>query len=254
MFGKKRIKEKKNLLIANMGDMVVIKNRAIIGNAILGAIVMIFSVIIMFLLKEAWDVPLFWVIFAFLFVGSVYSFAGIICGRIVLRSGTNLMTVYGPFKKEYSFAEINYIDVKSSRPTDGYITHTVMIYIGDGRKCIKIDTFSGEQADELVSLLRGMLDNGAMVFPEGKERFTNYEEKEEKKIFDFLKDILKKRNEEKTLPKAEEEKAENTENDKSDEVPKTEENTSEENADSEGSDEEKTEEKEPQLVGSDNAD
>ena len=72
MFGKKRIKEKKNLLIANMGDMVVIKNRAIIGNSILGAIVMIFAVIIMFLLKEAWDVPLFWVIFAFLFVGSVY--------------------------------------------------------------------------------------------------------------------------------------------------------------------------------------
>ena len=254
MFGKKRIKEKKNLLIANMGDMVVIKNRAIIGNSILGAIVMIFAVIIMLLLKEAWDVPLFWVIFVFLFLGSVYSFAGIICGRIVLRSGTNLMTVYGPFKKEYSFAEINYIDMKSSRPTDGYITHTVMIYIGDGRKCIKIDTFSRDQAEELVSLLRGMLDNGAMVYPEGREKFFNSEEKEEKKAFDFLKALLKKRNDEKTLPEAEEEKAENTENDKSDEAPKTEENTSEENADSQESDGEKTEEKEPHLVGADNAD
>ena len=249
MFGKNKIKEKKNLLIANMGDMVVIKNRAIIGNTVLGAIVMIFCVIIMFLLREAWDVPLFWVIFSFIFIGSAYSFANIICGRIVLRSGTNIMTVYGPFKKEYSFAEINYVDMKSSRPTDGYITHTVMIYIGDGRKCVKLDTFSLEQAEELVSLLRGMLDNGAMIYPEGNEKPFSYDERAKKKTFDIVKALLKKRDEEKAVEettKTEEKEAVDTENNgDGQQNEEAEEGKSQENGD---------EEKEVELVSSEAAD
>jgi len=198
MSGKKnKVRERKNLLIANMGDVVVIKNRAIVGNAILGAVIMAFCIGIFFMLKAAWDQPVFWIIFLFIFLSTVYSFANNICGRIVLRSKTLMMTVYNPFKKEYKFSDINYVDMKSSKPQDGYITHSVIIYIGTGKKSIKIDTFSHAQADELLSLIRGMLDNAAMEYPEGNEEPFEFAE-DEKKSSGIFAALFKKRAEEKT--------------------------------------------------------
>lgn len=198
MSGKKnKVRERKNLLIANMGDVVVIKNRAIVGNAILGAVIMAFCIGIFFMLKAAWDQPIFWIIFLFIFLSTVYSFANNICGRIVLRSKTLMMTVYNPFKKEYKFSDINYVDMKSSKPQDGYITHSVIIYIGTGKKSIKIDTFSRAQADELLSLIRGMLDNAAMEYPEGNEEPFEFAE-DEKKSSGIFAALFKKRAEEKT--------------------------------------------------------
>ena len=89
------------------------------------------------------------------------------------------MTVFSPFKTEYKFADINYVDLKASKPKDGLITHTVSAYIGNGKKKIELTTHSKPQADELVSLLRGMLDNAAMEYPEGNEEPFRFDDENE---------------------------------------------------------------------------
>ena len=164
-----KIREKRNLLITNHGDTVIIKNRAAIGGGVLGSLLMAFSLVCMFVLREGWSSPLFWIVFAFLFLSSAHWSLNAAFGKILLNSPEMIMTVYSPFKNEYKFKDINYVDVKSSKPKDGLVTHTVSVYIGKGRRSVKIDTFSSEQATELVSLLRGMLDNAAMEYPEGNE-------------------------------------------------------------------------------------
>lgn len=137
-------------------------------------------------MKEAWELPLFIVVFAIFVIGSVYSLANILLGKIVLDSPNMLMTVYNPFKKQYKFEDINYVDVHSSKPKDGIVLHNVIVYIGNGKRNVEIITMSSKQADELVLLLRGMLDNGAMIFPEGDEEpFTFDDDKEKKGVLSF---------------------------------------------------------------------
>ena len=174
---KKKIREKKSLVITNWGDTVVIRNRSAVGGGILGVILMAFFVTVTLCMRVAWKSPLFWGVIIFLFLCSAYWFATTAFAKIVLDSPKLLMTVYNPFKAEYSFKDINYVDHKSSKPKDGYVTHTVSIYIGNGKKRVSIDTLSGTEADEVEALVSGMLDCGAMVYPEGDEELFDYERK-----------------------------------------------------------------------------
>lgn len=182
-----RIREKKNLSIVNSGDVVIIKNKSSIAGAVLGAIILSFFATVLFLLKDARQVTLFWLVFAFLTLSAVYFLTSALLGKIVLNSPEKLMTVYFPIKKEYKFDAINYIDCKSSKPKEGIVTHTVVVYIGNGKRRVEVATTSRAQADELVALLRGMLDNGAMEFPEGDEEPFNFDDKRGRSAFSFLK-------------------------------------------------------------------
>ena len=111
--------------------------------------------------------------------------------KVVLNSKDAIMSVYWPFKKEYKFSDVTYIDIKSSKPNEGFITHNVLIYVGEGKNRVKLETFSSTQANELVSLLRGMLDCSAIEFPEGNEEPFNLPEEKENDGF-FAKLFRKK--------------------------------------------------------------
>ena len=163
-----RIREKSNLVVNNFGDTVIIKNRSVVGGSILGTMLMVFLIVAMVMLRGAWSSVMFWVVFAFLCLGCMYWLLNAVLGKIVLDSPKMLMTVYSPFKKEYKFSDINYVDVKSAKPKDGLVVHSVRAYIGKGKRSIKIDTTSKKQAEEIHSLLAGMLDNAAMEYPEGE--------------------------------------------------------------------------------------
>ena len=146
----------------------------------------------MFALREAWNLPLFWGVFAVLIIGTAYSVAKIVFGKIVLDSPKLTMTVYGPFKKEYKFSEINYVDRKIIKGGDGSLMHAVVVYIGSGKRSVEMASYSKDQAGELEILVRGMLDNAAMTYPEGNEEPFVFPERKDKK----------------SEPKAEEPKAE----------------------------------------------
>ena len=184
----KRVKEKRNLSILNCGDTVVIKNRSAIAGGVMGSVILGFMAVVMFILREAWDEALFWGVFAFVVLSTAYMLANALFGKIVLNSPERLMIVYFPFKIEYKFSDINYIDIRSSKPKDGIITHRVSILMGKGKSSVDITTTSLSQAQELSALLRGMLDNGAMEYPEGNEEPFVYDgEKPKKRLSVFNK-------------------------------------------------------------------
>ena len=185
----KKAPEKKNLSIVNQGDVVTIRNRSTTAASVLGGIILTLAIIGCLVMKEAWQLPMFWGAFSLLIFGTVWSFLNMIFGKIVLDSPSMTMNVYNPIKKQYKFEEINYIDQKTVNGKDGVVIYKVIVYIGDGKRSVEIASLSSSQADELTALLRGMLDNGAMVYPEGDEEPFNFdEEKEEKRgLFSFGK-------------------------------------------------------------------
>ena len=188
----KRIRERKTLSVSNMGDTVVIKHRYVIPNAIVCTVVMAILIAIFFKLKPVWDEPVFWVMYLFMFFSNIYSLWNTVIGKIILTSKDAMMTVYWPFKKEYKFSDISYVDLKSSKPNEGYVTHRVLVYVGEGKKKIKLETFSSVQAEQLVSLLRGMLDCGSLEYQEGNEESFNLPEEDEKKSTGFFKKLFNK--------------------------------------------------------------
>ena len=177
----KKVRERKNLTINNCGDTVLIRNRSAIAAGLFGAIVIFLCVAAVISLKAAWSLPLFWTVIAVFMAASVYAFVNMIFGKIVLDSPNKQMIVYNPFKKTYKFEDVNYVDVKTSKDKEGVVSYTVVAYIGNGRKSVQVTSFSGKQADELCSLLRGMLDNGAMEYPEGNEEPFHFDDEEEKR-------------------------------------------------------------------------
>lgn len=172
--------EKKNLSIINHGDTIVIKNRSTIAAGVLGALMLSIILIGTLSLRNMWSTPVFWVIIAVMALSTAWSIVKMIFGKVVLNSPNMTMEVYNPIKKQYKFADINYVDLKTSKEKDGVVLHKVTVYIGEGKRSVEISTGSKSQADELVSLLRGMLDNGAMEYPEGNEEPFNLDEKKEK--------------------------------------------------------------------------
>ena len=206
----KKIKEQKSLSILNYGDTVVIKNRLSIAALISGAITLLLCIAGAVALRNAWKLPMFWVVFLTLTAAILYSFANMIFGKITLDSPNLQMTVYNPFKKQYKFEDINYIDVKSSKEKNGVITHKVIVYIGEGKRNVEMTTLSQKQADELASLLRGMLDNGAMIYPEGDEEPFNFDDDEDKKKGVTSFGLKKKRAEKKEDNKPDDSKQDNS--------------------------------------------
>ena len=175
---KVKTRDKKNLSIVNRGDTVTIRNKSMIAGAIAGFMLLAFLIVLMFMFREAWDVPAFWFVFVFIFVSTLFSFINRIFGKVIIDSRETTMIVYNPFRIEYKFEDINYIDEKSSKPSGGVITHSVIVYIGKGRRRVVIETTSRKQADTLITLLRGMLDNGAMEYPEGNEGTFEFDKTE----------------------------------------------------------------------------
>lgn len=197
-----KIGDKRTLAIHNHGDTVIIKNRSAVGSGVFGAAIMIFAVVVVLNMKEAWSSPAFWGVFAFLFLCSAYWFAGAVFSKIVLTSHDKKLTVYGPFKKEYRFDEVNYVEIRSAKPKNGTQVHTVCVYIGNGRRNVRIDTLSMDEAKEVESLFGGMLDSGAMEFPEGNEE--RFELPKKKKTGGALFERTKRREEKKTETEADE--------------------------------------------------
>ena len=185
----KKAPEKKNLSIVNQGDVVTIRNRSTIAASVLWTIVLMFVIVGCFSIKDVWQLPVFWAMFLLLVLGTVWSLLNMILGKIVLDSPDMTMNVYNPIKKQYKFEEINYIDQKTVNGKDGVVVYKVIVYIGNGKRTVEIAALSSSQADELASLLRGMLDNGAMIYPEGDEEPFNFddEKKEKRGIFSFGK-------------------------------------------------------------------
>ena len=185
---KQKIKERKNLSIINCGDKVVIKDRSRVASSVLWSIILAFLSSLIFILKDARNEAIFWVPFLFVAFSTVYMLANAIFGKIVLDALEMSITVYIPFKIEYKFSDVNYVDIRSSKPKDGIITHRVSILMGKGKSSVDITTTSLSQAQELSALLRGMLDNGAMEYPEGNEEPFVYDgEKPKKRLSVFNK-------------------------------------------------------------------
>ncbi len=183
--GKKRnekIKERKSLSIINYGDYVIIKNRSTIAAYISGCFALLLCIAGGIVMKEAWQLPMFVVAYILVIIGVVYTFISMLFNKIILDSPNLQMNVYNPFKKQYKFDDVNYVDVKSSKPKDGVVLHKVTVYIGEGKKSVEISTMSSKQADELASLLRGMLDNAAMIYPEGNEEPFDLEDEKKKSV------------------------------------------------------------------------
>ena len=183
---KQKIKERKNLSIINCGDKVVIKDRSRVASSVLWSIILAFLSSLIFILKDARNEAIFWVPFLFVAFSTAYMLANAIFGKIVLDALEMSITVYIPFKIEYKFSDVNYVDIRSSKPKDGIVTHKVSAYIGKGKGSVDVVTTSISQADEVASLIRGMLDSGAMEYPEGNEEPFGYEE-EKKQGFAFPK-------------------------------------------------------------------
>lgn len=172
---KSKVINKKNLSIINQGDTVIIRNRSAIAAGVISVIVLGVCAAGIFTLRDAWDLPLFWLMFSVFIVGTLYSFAKTLFGKIVLDSPKTTMTVYNPFPISYKFEDVNYVDLKTQKNQDGLEAHVVTVYIGIGKRSVQLVSYSKEQAEELAILLRGMLDNGAMVYPEGDEEPFSYE-------------------------------------------------------------------------------
>jgi hypothetical protein len=198
----RKIREKKSLIIDNCGDTVIIRNRSAVGGGILGVILMVFFITLIFCMRVAWSSLLFWVVMLFLLGCSAYWFVTIAFDKIVLNSPKKLITVYNPLRSEYKFEDINYIDRKSAKPKDGYVKHTVSVYIGKGNKRVRIETLSSAEAIEVESLLSGMLDNSAMEYPEGNEEPFEYNETKKKGdgILSSFKKLTFKKPEQKSAP------------------------------------------------------
>ena len=169
-------KGRRNLSVSNLGDTVIIRNRSVIVAGLVGVIVLILSVAAAVYLREAWKLPIFWVILGALFLGTGYSVAQMIFGKIVLDSKENVMTVYSPFSKSYKFSDVNYIDRREGKGSDGSIMYTVVVYIGNGKRSVEVSSFSKEQADEVETLMRGMLKCGALTHPEGDEEPFSFDD------------------------------------------------------------------------------
>ena len=178
---KQRIKERKNLSIINQGDTIVIKDRSATASAVLWSIILAFLTSLIFMLKDARDEAIFWVPFIFVALSAVYMLSMAIFGKIVLDAIKMTIEIYMPFKIEYKFSDVNYVDLRSSKPKDGIVTHKVSAYVGKGKRSVDVVTTSLSQAEEVASLLRGMLDSGAMEYPEGNEE--PFDSKEEKQLF-----------------------------------------------------------------------
>ena len=171
---KKKIPERKNLSVVNQGDLVIIRNRSTIAAAMVGVIMLGLCTAGAFTLRAAWELPLFWLLFGVLVTGVVYSLAKAMLAKVVLDSPKTTITVYNPLPIKYKFEDVNYVDVTTAKSTEGAIAYVVTVYIGIGKRTVEIVSYSKEQADELAILLRGMLDNGAMVYPEGDEEPFNF--------------------------------------------------------------------------------
>lgn len=163
-----------SLSILHNGDTVVIKNRMAAVTAIIGVAIVSLCIACISGLDKARELPWFWVLLIGAVLATVHSCTSIILSRIVLDSLNLTITVYNPFKKIYKFSEINYIDEKKS--DDKKVIHTVVVYFGNGKRNVEIATPSEAQAQEIVSLLRGMLDNAAIEYPEGNEESFNLDE------------------------------------------------------------------------------
>ena len=172
---KPKATEKRNLSIVNQGDSIVIRNRSAIAASVIGTLVLGIAAAGLLVLRDAWNLPYFRILFGLLIVGCVYSFAKILLAKILLDSPKKLMTVYNPFPRSYKFEDVNYVDVKTEKGSDGVTLYVVTVYIGVGKRTVKLVCLSKEQAGELAILLRGMLDNGAMTYPEGCEKPFTYE-------------------------------------------------------------------------------
>ena len=179
----KKVAEKKNLSIVNQGDFIVIRNRSAIGAGVLSVIILGICAAGVYTLRQAWNLPLFWAMFGLLVLGILYSLVKSVCSKIVLNSPQKTITIYNPLPKEYKFEDINYIDRKTVKDRTAPDAHVVIAYIGDGRRNVSITSYSKAQADELAILLNGMLDNGAMIFPEYEEDPLDYGGKMQKHDF-----------------------------------------------------------------------
>jgi hypothetical protein len=98
---------KKNLIILNQGDTVIIKNRSAIASGVIGVILIIFCIAGTILLKDLWNMLLFKVAFPLVVIGALWNNVGVMLGKILLDSPNKLMIVYNPIKKQYKFNDIN---------------------------------------------------------------------------------------------------------------------------------------------------
>ena len=184
--------DKNTLLIENNGDFVTIRTRSILVAAIIGSIELALCVACIFVMKGAWGLPWFWVMFSSVILGIIYFTVNELLSKIVLNSPKMTMTVYNPLKKEYKFSDINYIDAKTTK-SGRAVLHVVTVYIGDGRRSVEIATLSEKQAYELASLLRGMLDNAAMIYPEGNEEPFNLDDNNKKSPLEVFREKFGKK-------------------------------------------------------------
>lgn len=217
-------KGRRNLSVVNNGDTVTIRNRSVVSAGIFGIIIFALIIVAVFKMKAAWELPLFWVGLSLVSLGIVYSSVNAIFSKIVLDSPNTLISVYRPFEKQYKFSEVNYVDINTSKLKDGPVAYTVILYIGIGKKTVEVTSYSKQQAEELLSLFRGMLDNGAMEYPEGNEEPFHFDDEDKKERgFAFLKRKNKDENKmesDKTEEKAPEKSEEHSEEEKSDETEK----------------------------------
>ena len=183
---KNKVINKKNLSIINQGDTVVIRNRSSIAASVVSVIILGVCAAGIFTLRAAWELPLFWLMFCIFIAGTLFSLAKSIFGKVVLDSPKTTMTVYNPFPISYKFEDVNYVDLKTEKGGDGQEVHVVTAYIGIGKRSVQLVSYSKEQAQELAILLRGMLDNGAMIYPEGDEEPFNFDE-DKRFEFNFIK-------------------------------------------------------------------
>ena len=230
-----KTKGKKNLKVVNRGDYVIIKNRAVFIPAFVGIMVLVLAVMTVLNLREAWNLPAFWCVMGALIVGTTYSVASTIFGKIVLDSPRKCMIVYSPFGRSYKFDDINYIDRRTDKGNKGKKIYVVDVYIGNGKRSVRVASYSKAQADEIEVLMRGMLKSGALIHPEGDEEPFNFDKKK-KSASPFSKRVKKPiedENPENTQPDV---SAENVEapdnvpvNDEAEQTPDTTEESSEEN-------------------------
>ena len=179
----RKVIEKKNLSIVNQGDFIIIRNRSAIAASVLSVIILGVCAAGVYTLRQAWNLPLFWTAFGLLGLGIVYSLAKTVFSKIVLNSPQKTITVYNPFPFQYKFEDVNYIDRKTVKDRTAPDAHVVIAYIGEGKKNVSITSYSKAQADELAILLNGMLDNGAMMFPEYEDDPLDYGGKMQKHDF-----------------------------------------------------------------------
>jgi len=139
-------------------NIITIKKKADAGACFIVTLIMLSGIILPILLDLSENAELFWVAYGVCMLMNIAWFLSIFLGKIVIDTEKRELSIYNLCRETYRFEEIT--EVKSFYdPGDGDggpDRSKVVFLFANGRRS-ELETASREQAEELITLLRGVM-------------------------------------------------------------------------------------------------